>query len=92
MLDIMLRTKATGHCVESYFQQFGTKMKHGLTELTPPQFQQAVQGLNISWADDQTKIMSIFDILDKDKSTEERGTLGLDELAIAVIDTVKCSY
>ena len=52
----------------------------------------AVQGLNISWAEDHRKIMEIFDVMDRDKNDQERGTLGLDEIAIGVLDTVKCSY
>ena len=35
MKDIMLRTKAIGKSVEEYFKQFGKKMPHGLTELSP---------------------------------------------------------
>ena len=51
--DIMLRTRATGNCVESYFQQFGSKVKEGLTE---DQFQRAILNLKCPWAEDHQNL------------------------------------
>jgi hypothetical protein len=47
--DIMMRTRATGNCVESFFQQFGSKMHQGLTQ---DQFNRAILNLKVPWAED----------------------------------------
>ena len=86
--EIMLKTRATGQCIEAFFQQFGTKMKHGLTELTMQQFKKALHKLGVPWADDESQIEMLFKLLDHDQELELRGTLGLDELAVGVIDCV----
>jgi len=84
----MLRTRAYGLCVEAYFQQFGSKMPHGLTELTPDQFQRAIKSLGLSWADDRRELEMMYDCLDKDPENAQRGTMGLDEIAIGIHDCV----
>jgi len=68
----MLRTRASGLCVEAYFQQFGSKMPHGLTELTLDQFQRAIKNLGLSWADDQHELAMMYDCLDQDREDYER--------------------
>jgi hypothetical protein len=84
----MLRTRAYGLCVEAYFQQFGSKMPHGLTELTPDQFQRAIKSLGLSWADDRRELEMMYDCLDQDPDKAQRGTMGLDEIAIGIHDCV----
>ena len=88
LTDIMARTRALGFCVEEYFKKFGTRMPHGLTELSPDEFKAALNSLNVSWKNDHFKIRQIFTTLDRDPDREMRGTLGLDELACGVLDSV----
>ena len=85
---IMLRTRATGKSIEAYFQQFGSKTPQGLTEVTPDQFMEAVEGLDLPWGDDERQLRTLHEGLDQDLEKADRGTLAMTEIAGGVLDCV----
>lgn len=89
--DVMLRTRALGKTIEAFFQPFGSKMTHGLTELTSDQFKRAIKSLGLSWADDNSQLNLVFQGLDQDADRDYRGSLALEEIAFGVHDCVSKS-
>jgi hypothetical protein len=87
MKDVMLRTRALGKSIETYFQKFGSRID-GPTELTYGQFKLAIKSLGLSWADDNSILKMIFTSLDQNAEHKDRGGLGLDEIALGVLDCV----
>ena len=87
MKDVMLRTRALGKSIETYFQKFGSRID-GPTELTYDQFKLAIKNLGLSWADDPSTLRMIFTSLDQNAEHKDRGGLGLDEIALGVLDGV----
>lgn len=63
-------------------------MSHGLTELMPDEFRKAVKNLQVPWADDINQLNSVHSALDHDVDKEQRGALGLDEIALGIHDCV----
>lgn len=87
MKDVMLRTRALGKSIETYFQKYGSRID-GPTELTFEQFKLAIKSLGLSWADDNSILRMIFTSLDQNAAQKDRGGLGLDEIALGVLDCV----
>ena len=57
-------------------------------KLTADQFKRAIKSLGLSWADNNSTLNMVFLSLDQDHDRSLRGTLGLDEIALGVLDCV----
>ena len=92
--DIMLRTRANGYCVEAWFQNFGSMMENGQVELSIDELTNALKALKLKWADDKILVEDVFRNLDHNQDEEMKGTVDLNELAMAVIDCAShpCSH
>ena len=84
--EIMLKTRATGLCVESYFQKFGSKTHFGLTY---QQFRLALYGLELKWAEDDDLVKDLWDKFDQDTDEETGSTISYEEIAMCILDHVK---
>ena len=81
----MIRTRATGLCVESYFQKFGSKAYFGITF---DQFRLAIYSLKVFWAEDDTLVQDIFDLFDIDTDKGTESTISFEEIAHCIFDYV----